>query len=95
MTTATTVAWPAFAATDDPLEVICNLSRFYGSDPAIVLAGGGNTSCKIGNRLYVKASGTSLATMDRDSFVTMDRDKFDVLANATLDENADTREAQY
>ncbi len=59
------------------------------------LAGGGNTSCKIGNRLYVKASGTSLATMDRDSFVTMDRDKFDVLANATLDENSDTREAQY
>ena len=95
MTTATTVAWPAFAATDDPLEVISKLSRFYGSDPTIVLAGGGNTSCKIGNRLYVKASGTSLATMDRDSFVTMDRDKFDVLANATLDENSDTREAQY
>lgn len=97
MTTATTttIDWPAFASTDDELDVICKLSRFYGSDPSIVLAGGGNTSCKIGNRLYVKASGTSLAIMERDSFVKMDRDKFNALANATLDEDSGTREAQY
>ena len=54
--------------------MISKLSRFYGSDPSIVLAGGGNTSCKIGDRLFVKASGTSLATMTPDGFVEMDRD---------------------
>ena len=63
MTTATqTTDWPTFETSDDELEVICKLSRFYGADPSIVLAGGGNTSCKIDNRMFVKASGTSLAS---------------------------------
>jgi len=75
--------------------VIVKLSRFYGSDPSIVLAGGGNTSCKIGDVLYVKGSGTALATMTRDGFVKMDRNKLSELANATLDEDPETREAQY
>ena len=96
MTTATqTTNWPTFASTDDELEIICKLSRFYGSDPSIVLAGGGNTSCKIDNRMFVKASGTSLATMQRDGFVKMDRDQLNALANATLDEDPDKREEQY
>jgi len=91
----TTTDWPTFASDDDPLEVIVKLSRFYGSDPSIVLAGGGNTSCKIGDRLYVKGSGTSLAAMTRDGFVKMDRSKLGELAGATLDEDPNTREAQY
>jgi len=66
-----TSAWPEFTAADSELDVISKLSRFYGSDPAIVLAGGGNTSCKVGERLFVKASGTSLATMTPDGFVAM------------------------
>jgi len=93
--TATTTEWPSFAPTDDPLAVIVKLSNFYGSDPSIVLAGGGNSSCKIDDVLYVKGSGTALATMTRDGFVKMDRNKLSELANATLDEDPDTREAQY
>jgi rhamnose utilization protein RhaD (predicted bifunctional aldolase and dehydrogenase)/NAD(P)-dependent dehydrogenase (short-subunit alcohol dehydrogenase family) len=77
------------------LDVICKLSRFYGSDPSIVLAGGGNTSCKVGNRLYVKASGTSLAAMTPDGFVKMDRDQLEGLASATLDGDPQRREAQF
>ena len=91
----TTTDWPTFTTDDDPLEVIVKLSRFYGSDPSIVLAGGGNTSCKIEDRLYVKGSGTSLATMTRDGFVKMDRGKLSELAGATLDEDPTAREAQY
>ena len=91
----TSNVWPAFSSSDDPLDVIIKLSRFYGSDPSIVLAGGGNTSCKIDDRLYVKGSGTSLATIARDGFVKMDRNKLSDLAGATLDEDPDTREAQY
>jgi rhamnose utilization protein RhaD (predicted bifunctional aldolase and dehydrogenase)/NAD(P)-dependent dehydrogenase (short-subunit alcohol dehydrogenase family) len=93
--TSSTATWPKFAPSDSELDVICKLSRFYGADPSIVLAGGGNTSCKRGNRLFVKASGTSLASMTPDGFVKMDRDKLDELASATLDDDADTREAQY
>ncbi len=75
--------------------MICKLSRFYGSDPSIVLAGGGNTSCKVGNRLFVKASGTSLATMTPEGFVVMDRDLLADLADASLDSDPQRREAQF
>src|SRR5262245_19332683 len=95
VTSALTTAWPEFLATDSELEVISKISRFYGSDPSIVLAGGGNTSCKVGDRLYVKASGTSLATMTPDGFVAMDRPRLEALAGATLDSDPDTREAQF
>ena len=80
-------AWPTFLSGDDPLDVIVKLSRFFGSDPSMVLAGGGNTSCKIADFLFVKGSGTALATMARDGFVRMDRKKLSELANATLDKD--------
>jgi rhamnose utilization protein RhaD (predicted bifunctional aldolase and dehydrogenase)/NAD(P)-dependent dehydrogenase (short-subunit alcohol dehydrogenase family) len=92
---SSTAAWPEFSANDSELDVIAKLSRYYGSDPAIVLAGGGNTSCKVGQRLFVKASGTSLATMTPDCFVAMDRSRLDALANATLDSDPKTRESQF
>jgi rhamnose utilization protein RhaD (predicted bifunctional aldolase and dehydrogenase)/NAD(P)-dependent dehydrogenase (short-subunit alcohol dehydrogenase family) len=95
LTLCSPTEWPQFVSADDELEVICKLSRFYGSDPSIVLAGGGNTSCKVGDRLFVKASGTSLATMKPDGFVRMDRTKLDSLIEAELDSDPDTREAQY
>ena len=41
----------------DELDQLAHLSRYYGSDPEFVLAGGGNTSVKRGKTLYVKASG--------------------------------------
>lgn len=92
--TTATNGWPSFPPSDDPLDVLVKLSRYFGSDPSIVLAGGGNTSCKIDDLLYVKASGTALATMTRDGFVKMDRAKLSELAEATLDEDPQTREAQ-
>ena len=95
MTATTNTNWPTFASSDDPLDVIVKLSNFYGSDPSIVLAGGGNSSCKIDDVLYVKGSGTALATMTRDGFVKMDRNKLSEIADATFDEDPDTRESQY
>ena len=96
MITATSpTEWPQFDTADSELDIICKLSRFYGSDPSIVLAGGGNTSCKIDNRLYVKASGASLATISAEGFAIMDRAKLDQLVGATLDSDPETREQQY
>jgi rhamnose utilization protein RhaD (predicted bifunctional aldolase and dehydrogenase) len=55
------------------LEALAKISRYYGKNPDYVLAGGGNTSWKNGETLYVKASGMSLAEAIPDSFVRMDR----------------------
>ncbi len=55
------------------LKDIVEVSHRYGSDPEYVLAGGGNTSYKTDNVLYVKGSGTSLATISENGFVKLDR----------------------
>lgn len=47
------------------------LSRKYGSDPAHIIAGGGNTSIKSGNRMWIKASGQALATIDAMGFLEL------------------------
>ena len=55
------------------MEALVEISRFYGGNPDYVLAGGGNTSWKDKDTLFVKASGSSLADAAADSFVKMDR----------------------
>ena len=87
--------WPAFAVSDPPLEVLVKLSRFYGSDPEFVLAGGGNTSVKVGDRLFVKGSGHALATIPAEGFVEMDRNQLAALLNRTLSEDRMQREAEF
>ncbi len=83
------------ANNSDPIEALIGISRFYGSDPTIVLAGGGNTSVKIGNVLHVKASGHALATIGREGFVALDRHKLDAVANADFGSNVLEREERY
>lgn len=55
------------------IEALAEISRHYGANPDYVLAGGGNTSWKNGDTLYVKASGASLADAVPDAFVKMNR----------------------
>ena len=55
------------------LAALAAMSNKYGADPAYVLAGGGNTSFKSADRLWIKDSGTSLATIRPEDFVVMDR----------------------
>ena len=57
------------------LNIIAELSRLYGADPRFVLAGGGNTSYKDEDNLYIKPSGIALAEMTEKDFVKMDRKK--------------------
>src|ERR1035441_2910605 len=92
---ASSMQWPTFSASDTPLEVLVKLSRFYGSDPEFVLAGGGNTSVKVGDRLFVKGSGDALATMPPEGFVEMDRKQLEALLNSTLSEERLQREAEF
>ena len=55
------------------LSTLVKMSNTYGSNPAYVLAGGGNTSVKDDTTLYVKGSGTQLATIKAEEFVEMSR----------------------
>ena len=55
------------------IESLIAVSRKYGSDPSMVIAGGGNTSFKTADRLWVKASGHALATIGEDGFAVLDR----------------------
>jgi rhamnose utilization protein RhaD (predicted bifunctional aldolase and dehydrogenase)/NAD(P)-dependent dehydrogenase (short-subunit alcohol dehydrogenase family) len=92
---ASNTQWPSFSASDTPLDALVKLSRFYGSDPEFVLAGGGNTSVKVGQRLLVKGSGHALATIPPEGFVEMDRGKLEALLNSTLSEERMQREAEF
>jgi rhamnose utilization protein RhaD (predicted bifunctional aldolase and dehydrogenase) len=49
-------------------------SRLVGSDPALVLHGGGNTSLKLDGRLYVKGTGANLADVKERDFTALDLD---------------------
>ena len=76
------------------LEVIEKISHKYGKDPSYVLAGGGNTSYKTDEYLYVKGSGTSLATITGDSFVKMSRACLAKIWDKSYSQEQDKREAE-
>ncbi len=52
----------------DDLDLRVYTSRLLGGDSSLVLHGGGNTSVKIDDILYVKGSGWDLATIEREGF---------------------------
>lgn len=53
------------------IGALLEVSRRYGTDARYVLLGGGNTSYKIDDVMYVKASGHALGTIAEDGFVAM------------------------
>ncbi len=78
----------------DDLDKIVALSRYYGSDPDFVLIGGGNTSVKVNDSLFIKASGISLADIDRNGFVELSREKVRSILNEPYSEDPIEREEQ-
>jgi len=75
------------------LEALVELSRNYGKNSDYVLAGGGNTSWKDGETLYVKASGTPLAEAVPGSFVKMDRKALSRIWEKSYPESSAERES--
>ena len=76
------------------LEILVEYSNRYGKNPAYVLAGGGNTSYKTGDTLYVKGSGTSLASITADGFVRMNRAALAAIWEKTYSDDQAKREAE-
>jgi NAD(P)-dependent dehydrogenase (short-subunit alcohol dehydrogenase family)/rhamnose utilization protein RhaD (predicted bifunctional aldolase and dehydrogenase) len=63
------------------LKDLIEVSRFYGIDKRAVIAGGGNTSLKTPDRLWIKASGHALGTIDEDGFAVLDREKLKLISS--------------
>jgi len=78
----------------DAMKQLIEISHFYGKNKDFVIAGGGNTSCKDEKRLWVKASGTTLADITEDGFAVLDREKLKVISTKTYNNNADQREQE-
>jgi len=76
------------------IQQLIEISQFYGRDSRFVIAGGGNTSYKNAEKLWVKASGSSLATITEDGFAVLDRAKLNLMSDKTYSANAAEREEQ-
>lgn len=77
-----------------PLQEIVELSRRYGEGTDWVIAGGGNTSIKDGESMWVKASGTMLEGIDESGFVRMDRRALAALWEKPYPTDPEQRERQ-
>ena len=75
------------------LEKLVQFSNLYGSNEELVLAGGGNTSAKDGDVMYIKGSGTRLADITAEGFVRMSREKIAEIFTKTYPDNDKEREA--
>ncbi|MBE6871535.1 MAG: SDR family NAD(P)-dependent oxidoreductase [Ruminococcaceae bacterium] len=73
---------------------LVKMSNKYGSDPEFVLAGGGNTSYKTDKELYIKGSGTTLATIKEAGFVKMNREKLAKLWTTEYSADTAVRESE-
>ena len=57
----------------DQIKELIAISQYYGADSRFVIAGGGNTSWKNDEKIWVKASGAALATITEEGFAVLDR----------------------
>ena len=71
---------------------LIEVSQFYGKQKDYTLGGGGNTSFKDQDHIYVKASGHSLATITREGFAVLDRKKLQAMINKKYNDDPQIRE---
>jgi rhamnose utilization protein RhaD (predicted bifunctional aldolase and dehydrogenase) len=55
------------------INELIEISKYYGSNKEFVIAGGGNTSFKDEETIWIKASGQSLAEMTEEGLVALNR----------------------
>lgn len=79
---------------NNAISELIEISRFYGSKKNFVIAGGGNTSWKDEQHLYIKASGVALATITEKGFCILDREKLDQIPSMSLSSDSSGREEQ-
>ncbi|MDD2298947.1 MAG: SDR family NAD(P)-dependent oxidoreductase [Fermentimonas sp.] len=76
------------------IQELIEISRFYGRDNRFVIAGGGNTSYKNKDKIWVKASGSALATITEEGFAILDRTKLNPISEKEYSKDSVEREDQ-
>lgn len=73
---------------------LIEISQYYGGRKDYVIAGGGNTSYKSNDELWVKGSGTSLGNITEAGFAVLDRKQLGPLYTKNYSKDSDAREAE-
>ncbi len=76
------------------IDELIEISRHYGNNAAYVIAGGGNTSFKDDERIWIKASGIPLAGIGESGFVCLSRQSLGEMEENTYSEDSVLREEQ-
>ncbi len=79
---------------DTTLSDLIDISRYYGSNKDYVIAGGGNTSYKNEQHIWIKASGTNLADITAEGFAVLDRKILKEIYTRHYSSDVVTREAE-
>jgi len=79
---------------DTKIKDLVELSRLYGANKEYVIAGGGNTSFKNNDYLWIKASGVYLCSINQDGFVCLSRDKLKIIYDKKYSTNPQKRETE-
>ena len=62
------------------IKDLIEISKFYGYNKDYVIAGGGNTSFKDDETIWIKASGHPLADMTEEGLVALNREKLHIIS---------------
>lgn len=79
---------------DKQIRDLIEISQYYGKDKAYVIAGGGNTSFKNKEHIWIKSSGVALDSIDEDGFVCLSREKLKIVSYKTYSTDSNKREAE-
>ncbi|HBE41290.1 MAG TPA: hypothetical protein DDW27_08820, partial [Bacteroidales bacterium] len=76
------------------IRKLLEISTYYGNDKEYVIAGGGNTSFKDEQTIWIKASGYSLAGLDEEDLVTLSRERLKIISQKKYSDDEIAREDQ-
>ena len=78
----------------DAINQLIELSHYYGGNKDFILAGGGNTSFKDKDHLWIKASGTNLKDIAEEGFAKLDRNKLQQISIKEYSKTTTEREEE-
>jgi NAD(P)-dependent dehydrogenase (short-subunit alcohol dehydrogenase family)/rhamnose utilization protein RhaD (predicted bifunctional aldolase and dehydrogenase) len=76
------------------IKDLIDISRYYGQKKEFVIAGGGNTSFKNDEKLWIKASGVNLGEIDENGFCVLDRQKLNEIPRQQFSDDPVKREEE-
>ncbi len=76
------------------IQDLIDISRYYGANKDYTLAGGGNTSFKTDEFIWIKASGSTLATITEDGFAQLFREKVQIVGEKKYSDDEQQREVE-